>query len=80
MAVDKLERASLTNRPDERQKLAKDAFEVVKIIPDSVDLASLCKRFENLRYCSSLFGRCNLQEFFVVVSFVYCMIIDPFKP
>ncbi|KAJ4820016.1 Nuclear pore complex protein Nup155 [Rhynchospora pubera] len=50
MAVDKLERASLTNRPDERQKLAKDAFEVVKIIPDSVDLASLCKRFENLRF------------------------------
>lgn len=53
MAVDKLERASLTNQPDERQKLAKDAFEVVKIIPDSVDLASLCKRFENLRYHSS---------------------------
>lgn len=59
MAVDKLERASLANRPDERQKLAKDAFEVVKIIPDSVDLASLCKRFENLRYYPSQSSGCK---------------------
>lgn len=59
LAVECLERASMTNNHDEREILARDAFNLLTKIPDSADLSAICKRFENLRlvaYCITLFG------------------------
>lgn len=39
----------MTNNPDERDILARDAFNLLAKIPDSADLSAICKRFENLR-------------------------------
>lgn len=50
LAVECLERASMTNNPDERDVLARDAFNLLTKVPDSADLSAMCKRFENLRY------------------------------
>ncbi|KAK8446430.1 hypothetical protein SEVIR_7G113200v4 [Setaria viridis] len=50
LAVECLERASMTNNPDERDILARDAFNLLTKIPDSADLSAICKRFENLRF------------------------------
>ncbi|KAG2542431.1 hypothetical protein PVAP13_9NG840300 [Panicum virgatum] len=50
LAVECLERASMTNSPEERDILAKDAFNLLTKIPDSADLSAICKRFENLRF------------------------------
>lgn len=53
LAVECLERASMTNNPDERDILARDAFNLLTKIPDSADLSAICKRFENLRLVTS---------------------------
>ncbi|TVU47868.1 hypothetical protein EJB05_07484, partial [Eragrostis curvula] len=50
LAVECLERASMTNNHDEREILARDAFNLLTKIPDSADLSAICKRFENLRF------------------------------
>ncbi|ONL95303.1 Nuclear pore complex protein NUP155 [Zea mays] len=50
LAVECLERASMTNNADERDILARDAFNLLTKIPDSADLSAICKRFENLRF------------------------------
>ncbi|CAN6191562.1 unnamed protein product [Urochloa humidicola] len=50
LAVECLERASMTHNPDEREILARDAFNLLTKIPDSADLSAICKRFENLRF------------------------------
>ncbi|CAL4913338.1 unnamed protein product [Urochloa decumbens] len=50
LAVECLERASMTHNPDERDILARDAFNLLTKIPDSADLSAICKRFENLRF------------------------------
>ncbi|KAL6867408.1 hypothetical protein ACP4OV_015432 [Aristida adscensionis] len=50
LAVECLERASTTNNHDEREILARDAFNLLTKIPDSADLSAICKRFENLRF------------------------------
>jgi len=57
LAVECLERASMTNSPEERDILAKDAFNLLTKIPDSADLSAICKRFENLRLvtCCGIF-------------------------
>lgn len=53
-----LERASVAVNSDEREKLARDAFNYLTKIPESADLRAVCKRFEDLRlvfleeYCS----------------------------
>jgi hypothetical protein len=49
LAVECLERASMTNNHDEKDILARDAFNLLTKIPDSADLSAICKRFENLR-------------------------------
>ena len=54
LAVECLERAaSMTNNPDERDILARDAFNLLTKIPESADLSAICKRFENLRLVTS---------------------------
>ncbi|GJN08602.1 hypothetical protein PR202_ga26541 [Eleusine coracana subsp. coracana] len=50
LAVECLERASMTNNHEERESLARDAFNLLAKIPDSADLSAICKRFENLRF------------------------------
>lgn len=47
----------MTNNPDERDILARDAFNLLTKIPDSADLSAICKRFENLRLvtCAGIF-------------------------
>ncbi|KAG2553687.1 hypothetical protein PVAP13_9KG541500 [Panicum virgatum] len=50
LSVECLERASMINNPEERDILAKDAFNLLTKIPDSADLSAICKRFENLRF------------------------------
>ncbi|CAN6320885.1 unnamed protein product [Urochloa humidicola] len=50
LAVECLERASMTHNPDERDILTRDAFNLLTKIPDSADLSAICKRFENLRF------------------------------
>ncbi|KAF7049938.1 hypothetical protein CFC21_058384 [Triticum aestivum] len=49
-AVESLEKASMTNNQDERDILAREAFNLLTRIPDSADLSAICKRFENLRF------------------------------
>ncbi|KAM3230038.1 hypothetical protein ACQJBY_060687 [Aegilops geniculata] len=49
-AVESLEKASMTNNQDERDILAREAFNLLTKIPDSADLSAICKRFENLRF------------------------------
>jgi nuclear pore complex protein Nup155 len=44
----------MTNNHDEREILARDAFNLLSKIPDSADLSSICKRFENLRLVALL--------------------------
>jgi nuclear pore complex protein Nup155 len=39
----------MTNNHDEKEILSRDAFNLLTKIPDSTDLSSICKRFENLR-------------------------------
>ena len=53
LAVECLERASMINNPDERDILARDAFNLLTKIPESTDLSVICKRFENLRLVTS---------------------------
>lgn len=50
LAVECLERASITSSTDERETLARDAFNLLTKIPESAELSSICKRFENLRF------------------------------
>lgn len=49
LAVECLEKASMITNHDERDTLARDAFNLLTKIPDSADLSAICKRFENLR-------------------------------
>lgn len=49
LAVECLERAAVTMKADERENLARDAFNLLTKIPESADLSTICKRFEDLR-------------------------------
>lgn len=44
-----LEKASVAGNVDEKEKLARDAFNHLTKIPESADLRAVCKRFEDLR-------------------------------
>ncbi|KAJ0981266.1 hypothetical protein J5N97_009521 [Dioscorea zingiberensis] len=50
LAVECLERAVATTDVGEREILARDAYNFLSKIPDSADLSSVCKRFEDLRF------------------------------
>ena len=53
LAVECLERAAAASNNDERETLARDAFSKLSGVPESADLQTVCKRFEDLR-CVSL--------------------------
>ncbi|XP_058108326.1 nuclear pore complex protein NUP155 [Magnolia sinica] len=50
LAVECLERAAVTADAEEKDKLARDAFSFLTKVPDSADLGTVCKRFEDLRF------------------------------
>ncbi|KAL2558917.1 Nuclear pore complex protein [Forsythia ovata] len=50
LAVECLEKAAATSDTEERENLARDAFNNLSSVPESVDLQTVCKRFEDLRF------------------------------
>ncbi|KAF5793938.1 hypothetical protein HanXRQr2_Chr08g0322521 [Helianthus annuus] len=50
LAVECLERAAAATNNDERETLARDAFSKLSGVPESADLQTVCKRFEDLRF------------------------------
>ncbi|XP_071902048.1 nuclear pore complex protein NUP155-like isoform X1 [Coffea arabica] len=50
LAVECLERAAATFDAEERENLAREAFNYLSKVPESADLRTVCKRFEDLRY------------------------------
>ncbi|KAJ8770027.1 hypothetical protein K2173_009765 [Erythroxylum novogranatense] len=50
LAVECLERAAITSDPVEKENLAREAFNFLSKIPESADLRTVCKRFEDLRF------------------------------
>ncbi|GAB4828698.1 hypothetical protein Ancab_018363 [Ancistrocladus abbreviatus] len=50
LAVECLERAAVASDPAERDSLAREAFNLLSKVPESADLPSVCKRFEDLRF------------------------------
>ncbi|KAG1334865.1 nuclear pore complex protein NUP155 [Cocos nucifera] len=50
LAVECLEKAAVTMKADERENLARDAYNLLTKIPESADLSAICKRFEDLRF------------------------------
>ncbi|KAL0908738.1 hypothetical protein M5K25_023246 [Dendrobium thyrsiflorum] len=50
LAVECLERAFMTCNAEERENLARAAFNHLTKVPESVDLRAVCKRFEDLRF------------------------------
>lgn len=49
LAVEYLERASVTSDAEDKDKLAREAFNFLTKIPEAADLRTICKRFEDLR-------------------------------
>lgn len=50
LAVECLERAAVTSDTEERENLAREAFNFLSNVPESADLRTVCKRFEDLRF------------------------------
>ncbi|KAL2922250.1 hypothetical protein RDABS01_013741 [Bienertia sinuspersici] len=50
LAVECLERAAVSSDAEERQTLAREAFNFLSQVPESADLRTICKRFEDLRF------------------------------
>ena len=49
LAVECLERAAVTPDAEEKENLAREAFNYLSKVPESADLRTVCKRFEDLR-------------------------------
>uniref|UniRef100_A0A803KU81 Nuclear pore complex protein NUP155 n=1 Tax=Chenopodium quinoa TaxID=63459 RepID=A0A803KU81_CHEQI len=50
LAVECLERAAISSDAEEREALAREAFNFLSQVPESADLRTICKRFEDLRF------------------------------
>lgn len=50
LAVEFLERAAVTSDTEEKENLAREAFNFLSKVPESADLRTVCKRFEDLRF------------------------------
>ncbi|KAF9613728.1 hypothetical protein IFM89_010170 [Coptis chinensis] len=50
LAVEFLERAAVTADAQEKDNLAREAFNFLTKVPESADLRTICKRFEDLRF------------------------------
>lgn len=49
LAVECLERAAVTSDSEEKENLAREAFNFLSKVPESADLRTVCRRFEDLR-------------------------------
>lgn len=49
-AVECLEKAAGTSDAEERDRLAKEALDLLSRVPETADLLSVCQRFEGIRY------------------------------
>lgn len=61
LAVECLEKASVAGNVDEKEKLARDAFNHLTKVPESADLRAVCKRFEDLGFYEAVV-RLSLQK------------------
>lgn len=61
LAVECLERAVVTVDSEEKQRLAREAFNFLTKVPESADLTTVCKRFEDLRFYEAVV-RLSLQK------------------
>ncbi|KAF2305617.1 hypothetical protein GH714_007071 [Hevea brasiliensis] len=50
LAVECLERAAVTSDLVEKENIAREAFNFLSKVPESADLRTVCKRFEDLRF------------------------------
>ncbi|KAJ7954324.1 Nuclear pore complex protein [Quillaja saponaria] len=50
LAVEALERAVMTSDTEEKENLAREAYNFLSKVPESADLRTVCKRFEDLRF------------------------------
>ncbi|PSR91038.1 Nuclear pore complex protein [Actinidia chinensis var. chinensis] len=50
LAVECLERATVTSDAEERENLAREAFNYLNKVPESADLRTVCKHFADLRF------------------------------
>ncbi|KAF5750111.1 nuclear pore complex protein [Tripterygium wilfordii] len=50
LAVECLERAAIAFDTEEKENLAREAFDFLSKVPESADLRTVCKRFEDLRF------------------------------
>lgn len=76
LAVECLERAVATNDTEERENLAREAFKYLSKVPESADLRTVCKRFEDLRSV--------IPEYLFSASFLigqgFVLLLNPFLP
>lgn len=49
-AVESLERAASTSDSEERDRLARDALDLLSRVPETADLLCVCQRFEDIRF------------------------------
>lgn len=67
LAVEALERAAVTIDDEEKENLAREALNSLSKVPESADLRTVCKRFEDLRYIffspSSFPFLCHVSSF-----------------
>ncbi|XP_074264142.1 nuclear pore complex protein NUP155 [Silene latifolia] len=50
LAVECLERAAVSSNIEERENLAREAFNFLSQVPESADLRTICRKFEDLRF------------------------------
>ncbi|KAK9740638.1 hypothetical protein RND81_03G050200 [Saponaria officinalis] len=50
LAVECLERAAVSSNTEERENLAREAFNFLSQVPESADLRTICRKFEDLRF------------------------------
>lgn len=50
LAVECLERAAVTSDSEQKENLAREAFNFLSKVPESADLRTVCRRFEDLRF------------------------------
>ncbi|XP_052204518.1 nuclear pore complex protein NUP155 [Diospyros lotus] len=50
LAVECLERAAVTSDTEERENLAREAFDYLNKVPEAADLQTVCRRFADLRF------------------------------
>jgi nuclear pore complex protein Nup155 len=72
LAVEALERAAVTIDDEEKETLAREALNSLSKVPESADLRTVCKRFEDLRYTfffPSLFPfPCRVSSFVFIAN------------